>query len=739
MPTSRVILGLLLLCAAAVFGAEPPAGTKAKPADKPAAPAAEERFQFDSEDGLVFNVRDGTVTATQPATVRYGGATLTADRMHLNNETKDALAEGNVRVQWEGVVWYGQRAEFNFRTRRLIGTEFRAGQAPAFARGEAIIGDQINQTYVLVGGLVTTDDYAEPGYSVRAKSVTFVPGEYVECRDAVLYLGNTPVFWVPKYRRNLKRHPNHFVFTPGYRSKYGPYLLTTYEWYWNERLDGAIHVDGRYKRGLGVGPDLNYHLPRFGEGEFKYYYAHDLDPEKDERGQPIDEDRQRFWFTHMGSLRTNLTLRSAVRYQTDSQIVRDFFETEYRQNTQPSTFVELNQAWPNWSLNLLGQPRVNDFQETVERLPDLKLTGLRQRVGRTPLFYESESSVGYYQREFAYVDTNRFEAFRTDTYHQLLIPWNFFGWLNLTPRAGGRFTYYGEATGPGATTLEEQRAVFNTGAELSFKASRTWAGMRSRLFEIDGLRHIIQPSINYAYIPDPNVSPRRLPQFDYELPSAQLLPITHPDYNSIDSIDQQNVMRFMVENKIQTKRAGEIDNVIHWLLYTDWRLQRAADEDTFSDIYSKLDLKPVRAVTFSSEINYNVNNHDWDQLNHFFTLSPNDVWSWSFGQRYLRDGAFYGTNVGNNLLFSSIYFRASQNWGARAQHYYNIRDGFLQAQHYSIYRDLRSWTVALTFRVLRNADDDNLDFGGALTFSWKAAPRYQIGDDINKPTLLLGY
>ena len=26
----------------------------------------------------------------------------------------------------------------------------------------------------------------------------------------------------------------------------------------------------------------------------------------------------------------------------DSQIVRDFFETEYRENTQPSTFVELN-------------------------------------------------------------------------------------------------------------------------------------------------------------------------------------------------------------------------------------------------------------------------------------------------------------------------------------------------------------------------------------------------------------
>jgi hypothetical protein len=217
-----------------------------------------------------------------------------------------------------------------------------------------------------------------------------------------------------------------------------------------------------------------------------------------------------------------------------------------------------------------------------------------------------------------------------------------------------------------------------------------------------------------------------------------LLPITYPDYNAIDSIDSQSVMRFGVENKLQTKRAGEIDNVVHWLLYTDWRLKPREDQDTFSDVYSKLDLKPFHWVTLSSEVNYNINAREWDQLNHAATLAPNDLWSWSFGHRMLRDGAFYGTNTGNNLVFSSLYLRASQNWGARAQHYYNVREGFLQSQYYSIYRDLRSWTVALTVRVLRN-DGGGLDYGGAITFSSKAAPRFEMGDDLNKPTQLLGY
>jgi lipopolysaccharide assembly outer membrane protein LptD (OstA) len=728
MMKSRAILLLLQVLAATIWLGNARGG---------AAPE-EEKWILESEGGFIFDINDGTLTYTNRAMARYAGATMTANYLRLNQETADALAEGDVRVEWEGKVWYGERAEFNYRTHRLIGSEFRTGQRPFFARGDAIVGDQVANTYVLAGGLMTTDDYDKPGYSIHARSVTIVPGEYVECENAVLYVGHTPVFWLPKFRRTLKRHPNHFVFTPGYRSRYGPYLLTSYEWYWSERLDGAIHVDGRLKRGVGAGPDVNYHLPHFGEGQFKYYYANDLKPGRDSRNEPIDEDRQRVWFTHIGSLRTNLTLRGAVRYQTDSQIVRDFFETEHRQNTQPSTFVELNQMWPNWSLDLMAQPRVNDFQETVERLPDLKITGLRQRVFGTPLFYESESSAGYYQREFAFVDTNRFAAFRGDTYHQLLVPWTFFDWLTVSPRAGARFTHYGEATGPGATTQDEDRGVFNTGAEASFKASRTWAGVHNKFLEIDGVRHIVRPSINYAYVPHPNVSPRRLPQFDYELPSAQLLPITHPDYNSIDSINSQNVLRFMVENKIQTKRSGEVENVVHWLLYTDWRLKHRDDQDTFSDIYSKLDLKPFHTLTLSSELNYDINNHNWDQLNHFATLSPNDVWSWSLGHRYLRDGAFYGTNVGNNLLYSSIYLRASQNWGVRAQHYYNVRDGFLQAQLYSIYRDLRSWTVALTARVLRN-EDGSLDYGGAITFSSKAIPRFQLDEDINKPTHLLGY
>src|SRR5208282_3062139 len=116
---------------------------------------------------------------------------------------------------------------------------------------------------------------------------------------------------------------------------------------------------------------------------------------------------------------------------------REFFDGEYFRDPQPSTFVEATKAWPNFSLDTYVQPRVNDFLDTVERLPDVQVTGYRQQLGGTPVYYESQSSVGYYRRLFP--ETNGvatgldYSAARADTFHQLLLPETFFGWLNVTP------------------------------------------------------------------------------------------------------------------------------------------------------------------------------------------------------------------------------------------------------------------------------------------------------------------
>jgi hypothetical protein len=78
-----------------------------------------------------------------------------------------------------------------------------------------------------------------------------------------------PIFYFPVYSRDLESKGNNFAFVPGYRSLFGPFLLGSYTWFLNEELDGEFHVDYRQRRGVGVGPDLHYHLGPWGSGTLK--------------------------------------------------------------------------------------------------------------------------------------------------------------------------------------------------------------------------------------------------------------------------------------------------------------------------------------------------------------------------------------------------------------------------------------------------------------------------------------
>ncbi len=67
---------------------------------------------------------------------------------------------------------------------------------------------------------------------------------------------------------------------------------------------------------------------------------------------------------------------------------------------------------------------------------------------------------------------------------------------------------------------------------------------------------------------------------------------------------------------------------------------------------------------------------------------------------------------------------SNENWGTRLAHYFDAKTGTLEEQDYTIYRDMRSWTAALTFRALNNQSSGR-DLTVAATFSFKAFPRFK--------------
>lgn len=737
---------LALLGATAPVFADPPPPPAAQPPEASLEPADEkdalEIRALNPDSRFDYDFATGTASLTNGVQVLYQDAVLTARRIRIDEATGDAEAEGGVNLTRGGQTWIGDALRYNFRSGAMQAQEFRLGSPPAFLGGERAITLEpagTNRVYQLQDAFVTTDDLAEPGYRIQARSMTLRGNRRVVARDALLYLGDTPVFWFPYYTRQLGYHRLRWLATPGYRSIYGAYARASLEYDLTPTATAAFHVDPFSRRGVGLGPSLKYDLENVGTGQAAAYWISDSRPGADPNtGQPIDPSRSRITFDHRITLREGLTATAVVRQQSDLLVVRDFFEEEYRRNPYPGSHVEVQQAWPDFTLDLMARPQVNSFFETTERLPDLKFSAHRQRLGASPFFYEGDNSVGWFQHRFADGSpTNDFSAFRADTLHQLLLPGTYFGFLNVTPRVGGRATYYGDTQGDGWQHLDSRtRAVVNTGAEVSFKAHRLWQNAGNRFWDVDGLRHIVEPSANYVFTPEPDARPMELPQFDTELPSLRPLPVNYPDYNSIDSVDSQNTVRFGLRNKLQTKRAGKVEDLLDWALLADWRLDPRENQGTFGDIYSEADFRPRRWLIFNSETRLDPVGGLLRESQTSAILKPGSDWSMGVTHRYTRDDAALGR--GGNLLGTRLYLRFSENWGFRATHFYEMRDKVLQEQFYTIYRDLRSVTGALTLRWRDSLNRQDNDFTIAVSISLKAYPRFKQGQDAERPELLIG-
>ncbi len=713
--------------------------------------ALSEVMQGSPEGKVDFDPKTGTVNYSNGIFVSDGKSVLTANSAAVNTKTGDVMADGNVHIESGDQLWVGEHISYNFKTKLMRSEQFRTGKSPVFASGSELIGDKSNQVYTAKSAYVTTDDVSEPLYKVKASRIKVIPGKSVQMWNAVLYVGEVPMFYFPYYKRNLGPHANNFTTTPGYRSRYGGYLLNTYNWFAGDLADGKVHLDYRERRGVGVGPDINLHLERWGDLSLKYYYQNDARANSSTNAFPnfgtMPQDRQRFYAGWQATPATNLNLKAMVNYQSDPLFLHDFFEGDYALNPQPNTFIEANKYWNNWSLDALATPRINNFFNQIERLPDVKLTGFRQQIFDTPLYYDSESSLGWYHA-YAANTTNGFYPFtngyfadsaaRADTYHQISLPWVFFNKLNVAPYVGGRFTYYSRRSDASGSNDETFRGVLTTGMRTSFKVSRLWAGVTNSFWDLDGLRHIIEPSADYVFIPRPSTVASQLPQFDSENPSLLLSPVLLGDYSSIDSIDTQNVIRFGLRNLLQTKRGGAIDDLVNWNVMLDWRLDPNLNQSPVNDLYSRFALRPRRWLTAESQLRYDLDHGDLNLAFHQLTFTPGDRWSWGIGHWYLRGGNWgNGTWNENNFISSTLFYRVNDNWGLRATHNYNSANGRLQEQYYTIYRDLRSFTGALTFRLLDEPNRSS-DVTIAFMLSLKASPSSRVGEDSVNPYRLVG-
>jgi LPS-assembly protein len=689
----------------------------------------------------------------------YGGTTIYSEEAQYDKDTSDVVLSGNVRIYRDGRLVTADRAVYNLDTKEVTAAAVRGAAQPFLFSGTSLKNIPGSNGYSIKEGFFTTSDTANPDWSMRAKRVRVYPKDRIVFSDVKLYVGNTPVMWFPYVYQSLNQR-QAFTITPGYSSIWGAYVLSNYTFPMSETMTGTVRLDLRSERGPALGFDADWETGEKKEswGRFRSYAMDDADPSLNRTSlnrEPLDSGRYRVTFQARQYLTDNIYASVDLNRLSDARFLQDFYEGEFRENPQPDNMIALTQLGDDYSLTLLGRKQFNEFFDGTERTPELALDITRQPLFGSGFFYEGETSAGRYARNFA--DGSRFQdydATRLDTFHQILYPKTLGGWLSVVPRIGVRGTWYSESgavlpftetstlrladgTRTEVTRVVDRlvkegdvfRPMFTAGLETSFKASRAYEQVQSRIWGLDGLRHIVQPYANLSFV-HTGEDGRDILKFDRLQRSTQLPPIDFPAFNTIDSIDNWNILRLGLRNRLQTRRDNATFNWLELNTYFDIRFERPdfglePDLGTFSNLVNRLRWVPLSWVNFTLDSQLPVFDEGFSEFNTRANFLVNDRVQLNLGHRYIDGNILFQDS---SLVEVGGYVRFDDNWGFSFRETYEARDSVLESQRYEIHRDLSSWVASLGVLARQNRRDGKEvnDIGVVLTFTLKDLPDLKV-------------
>lgn len=643
-------------------------------------------------DTLSYDADGKWAEAVGNVVVRSGSQVLRADRGRLNLQTGEIEASGNVMLeQGEGRdVWYGETLTYNFVTREGLAAE-TAFETEPFTIRTATTRTTPEGHMQVEGASITSCELprGHEHYTLRARRATVRPGASITMRHVQLRLFGVPVLYSPWLYRGL-RGDEGWRFEPGYSSRMGAFLLSTYRRRVLTTDDGGwvrskSRIDYRTRRGVAGGQGFDWELPDLGDGDISFYLLDDRRATEDDR-PPDRVDATRYRLSLQHAINTSPRDRWLLQadYLSDSYLLRDFYEDTYRRRRQPDNLVSYAHRAPSFSAGALMRFRLNDFYEQVERLPEVWLDVMRREAFAEGLYYESQNRLALLNRRFDDLSAEEdYDAWRLDSAHLLTYPFKTAGFLNLVPRAGARATFYSDTLQPrtevelvtltetndlgqvtSRTTEVERRFSepdgsdvrlrLELGLQAAFRAYRTF-----RVGERDW-RHVVEPYADYTLIPEPTRLPAELYQFD-----------------RVDRLDEVHGVRLGTRNMLQTRSGRTIVNVADVDVHTTYRIARPSGADPvdhvhldarfFPDDWIRLNARGTYSLSESALVSLDSRLHAW--------RSP--VWSLDAEHNYRDDRR---NAVTGSVTFSPNPFRRYNLYGRYDYHNGEIEEqgGYVQ-------------------------------------------------------------
>ena len=686
-------------------------------------------------DNVEYLTESQEVTAMGNVEIVYGGSKLTCKKLIVNTKTKQGVAEGNARLEDENGVIEGEKITYDFqnKTGSIIDAGFRSN--PFFGRARKV--ERLGESeFIARYGHLTTCSLNRPHYRIASKQMNILPGDKIETRDDILYLGAFPLFYLPRFNHTLEDPMMHVRLMPGNSKDWGVYMLSAWRYSLADNVNGRAYLDYRNKLGWAEGFGLNYSTTYVGKGDFKFYYSDEKPNDLPKTATRTNFQRYLVRWRHKWTIGDQTNFISEFYkigdqrrkyFDLSSNILKDYFFREYEKELEPLTYALFHHSFNYSSIDVLMQKRVNNWYNQIDKLPEIKYTLPSVRLGESPLYLENSSIFTSFNvnNSATPATLTDISVTRLDIINKLSMPMKI-AFFEFTPFVKNREIIYNKDTDDKEFPVN---TVFYSGADLSTKFYRVF-NLKTNLLGLglNGFRHVITPTIGYSYNHAPTIKSVHLRQID-----------------TTDAITSSNAAALAISNKIQAKRNGVSVDLVDFRVTNTYSFKPQVDISgnkrggSLSDFLFNLKLLPYSWMRAEADATYKLSGTSSDENYKSFSIVNYDInfdfaqgRSFGFGQRYERKGS--------NQLTVSLNWRLNPKWKFITYQRFNLKaytdssNAFIGKssleQEYTLSRDLHCWEVDLTWNNKRGHGS-----GVFIVFRLKAFPELELSMNqaYNKP------
>jgi LPS-assembly protein len=605
-------------------------------------------------DSIAYDGNEDRFQATGRVLITFSGGDLRADTATLDRRTNQASAAGHVLVRSDQDILEGEKVFFDVRQR--TGT-VEQGKMFISRNHFYITGAKIEKLseadYRLKQATVTTCDGEQPDWRLAGEELSLTIDGYGTLKNGKFLARDLPVLFVPYLLFLAKTtRQSGFLFPrlSHSRDKNGLDIELPFYWAISESLDATFFQRYLEKRGFKEGFEFRYALSPDSFGVFYSDYLYDRKRVTESAGvlsRDWQDDRHRwsYYLNHESRFGDGISLRSDIRRVSDRWYFRDFSSFNYYLDhyslNQEERFsrvpfigdeslgsldstVRLTKDWDLYNLTTLVR-YTDDFssvdnQSTLQKYPEVTLTGFRQPLFGSPLQLDFSAAYHYAFRQ----EGQRGHLSQINP--TLYLPFSL-GPVRVTPQAGFRGSLWQRTDSrENGGDRYGDREVFALGTTLSTEMFRVYDLKGER---VEKVRHGIRPEIVYTYIPE--ASQELAPDYLERIPAQHS--INYGIVNTLVSRERTADGRTTYREMMRFKVGQTYD-----LLEARRDVAGTGRENRpFRNVELELDLAPVPYLVLSSRNKFDVNAGMWQQNNVDLTLSDNRGDSVSAGYRYTRD------------------------------------------------------------------------------------------------------